>query len=217
MLYLFDLDGTLIDSAIGIFAGVRHSLASVGAESPDDAALRAWIGPPLRVSYAAILGDDKERIEAAVEAYGDRFRDIGWSEHTVYEGMPELIASLAASGHQLAVVTSKPLPHAEPIIKHLPFGHLFERIYAPGLSTAHSEKATMIAAALADFEQSPDETIMVGDRLFDMEGAVANGVRGIGVLWGFGDRAELESAGAWMVVEKPEEIARIATMTRAEA
>nr|WP_063571345.1 HAD hydrolase-like protein [Luteibacter rhizovicinus] len=207
MLFLFDLDGTLIDSEIGIFAGVRHSLAAVGAESPDDAALRAWVGPPLRVSYAAILGDDNERIEAAVAAYGERFRDVGWSEHTVYDGIPELIASLSAAGHRLAVVTSKPLPHAGPIIAHLPFGHFFERVYAPDLSTAHSEKATMIAAALTDFDQPAEDTIMIGDRLYDMEGAVANGVRGIGVLWGFGDRRELEGAGAWKIADKPADIA----------
>ncbi|MET0937010.1 MAG: HAD hydrolase-like protein [Luteibacter sp.] len=211
MLFLFDLDGTLIGSEIGIFAGVRHSLASVGAEAPDDAALRSWIGPPLRVSYAAILGNDNERIEAAVHAYGERFREIGWSEHTVYEAIPELIGELAAAGHRLAVVTSKPLPHAGPIIEHLPFGKLFERVYAPDLSTAHSEKATMIAAALADFGQSPDETFMIGDRLFDMEGAVANGVRGIGVLWGFGDRDELEKAGAWKIASRPSDIVEFTT------
>lgn len=209
MLFLFDLDGTLIDSEIGIFAGVRHSLAAVGAEAPDDAALRSWVGPPLRVSYAAILGDDSERIEAAVAAYGDRFRDAGWSEHTVYEGIPELIASLSAAGHRLAVVTSKPMPHAGPIISHLPFGHFFERVYAPDLTTAHSEKATMIAAALADFDQPAEDTIMIGDRLYDMEGAVTNGVRAIGVLWGFGDREELEAAGAWKIATTPDDIATL--------
>lgn len=215
MLFLFDLDGTLIDSEIGIFAGVRHSLATVGAEAPDDEALRAWVGPPLRVSYAAILGDDSERIEAAVAAYGDRFRDVGWSEHTVYDGIPEIIASLSAAGHRLAVVTSKPLPHAGPIISHLPFGHYFERVYAPDLSTAHSEKATMIAAALADFGQPAEETIMIGDRLYDMEGAVANDVRAIGVLWGFGDREELETAGAWKIASTPADIATLAAAVEA--
>jgi phosphoglycolate phosphatase len=216
MLFLFDLDGTLIDSEIGIFAGVRHSLATVGAESPDDDALRAWVGPPLRVSYAAILGDDSERIEAAVAAYGERFRDVGWSEHTVYDGIPELIASLSAAGHRLAVVTSKPLPHAGPIIAHLPFGHLFERVYAPDLSTSHSEKATMIAAALADFDQPAEDTIMIGDRLYDMEGAVANGVRAIGVLWGFGDREELEGAGAWKIASTPADIATLTAAVMAD-
>jgi phosphoglycolate phosphatase len=68
----------------------------------------------------------------------------------------------------------------------------------------------MIAAALADFDHPADDTIMVGDRRFDIEGAVANRVRGLGVLWGFGDRDELETAGAWKVVEAPAEIVAVA-------
>lgn len=210
MLILFDLDGTLIDSEIGILAGVRHSLASVGAEAPDDSVLRSWIGPPLRVSFGAVLDGDSDRVEAAVEAYSQRFRETGWSEHTVYEGVGDMVAALAEAGHRLAVVTSKTRSHAEPIIAHLPFGHLFERIYAPPPSTAHSEKAEMIAAALADFAHPAEDTLMVGDRLFDMEGAVANDVRGLGVLWGFGDREELEGAGAWKVVQTPAEIVLLA-------
>ena len=210
MLILFDLDGTLIDSELGILAGVRHSLASVGAEAPDDALLRSWIGPPLRVSFGEVLDGDSERVEAAVAAYSQRFREIGWSEHTVYDGVPELIETLADAGHRLAVVTSKVRAHAEPIIAHLPFGTAFERIYAPGPASAHSEKAEMIAAALADFGHPVDETIMVGDRRFDMEGAVANSVRGVGVLWGFGDREELEAAGAWKLAQAPTEIALLA-------
>jgi len=121
-----------------------------------------------------------------------------------------MIAALAEGGHRLAVVTSKTRAHAEPIVAHLPFGHLFERLYAPPPSTAHSEKAEMIAAALADFGHAADDTLMVGDRLFDIEGAVANGVRGVGVLWGFGDREELEAAGAWKVVAAPPEIVLLA-------
>lgn len=210
MLILFDLDGTLIDSEIGIFAGVRHSLASVGAEAPHESILRSWIGPPLRVSFGEVLDGDSVRVEAAVAAYSQRFREIGWSEHTVYDGIAGVIATLVDAGHRLAVVTSKVRAHAEPILAHLPFGHLFERLYAPGPETAHSEKAEMIAAALADLAHPADDTIMVGDRRFDIEGAVANGVRGVGVLWGFGDREELEAAGAWKVIETPTDIPLLA-------
>ena len=210
MLILFDLDGTLIDSEVGIFAGVRHSLASVGAEAPDDTVLRSWIGPPLRVSFGEVLDGDSVRVEAAVAAYSQRFREIGWSEHTVYDGIAAVIAALVDAGHRLAVVTSKVRAHAEPILAHLPFGHLFERLYAPGPATAHSEKAEMIAAALADFDHPADDTMMIGDRRFDIEGAVANGVRGVGVLWGFGDREELEAAGAWKVIETPTDIPLLA-------
>ncbi|MDR6642701.1 phosphoglycolate phosphatase [Luteibacter sp. 1214] len=213
MLILFDLDGTLINSEIGIFAGVRHSLATVGADVPDDTVLRSWIGPPLRVSFGELLNGDSERVEQAVAAYSQRFHDVGWSEHTVYPGIADLISALAGAGHKLAVVTSKVRPHAEPIIAHLPFGDAFDALYAPDPSTSKSEKAEMIAAAIADFGHIVDDVIMIGDRHFDIDGAVANGVRGIGVLWGFGDREELETAGAWKVVETPAEIATLVGAT----
>ncbi|WP_043692406.1 HAD hydrolase-like protein [Luteibacter sp. 9133] len=213
MLILFDLDGTLINSEIGIFAGVRHSLATVGADVPDDTVLRSWIGPPLRVSFGELLNGDSERVEQAVAAYSQRFHDVGWSEHTVYPGIADLISALAGAGHKLAVVTSKVRPHAEPIIAHLPFGDAFDALYAPDPSTSKSEKAEMIAAAVADFGHIVDDVIMIGDRHFDIDGAVANGVRGIGVLWGFGDREELDKAGAWKVVETPAEIATLVCAT----
>jgi phosphoglycolate phosphatase len=210
MLCLFDLDGTLIDSERGILSGIRHSLASVGAQAPDERILRSWIGPPLRVSFGEVLDGDPLRVEAAVAAYSQRFRETGWSEHTVYDGIADVIASLSRAGHRLAVVTSKVRNHAEPILAHLPFGHLFERLYAPPPATAHSEKAEMIAAALVDFDHPAEAALMIGDRRFDMEGAVANGVRGVGVLWGFGDRQELEAAGAWKIVAKPSDILMLA-------
>jgi phosphoglycolate phosphatase len=210
MLFLFDLDGTIIDSEVGIFAGIRHSMAAVGAEAPDHATMRSWIGPPLRVSFGEVLNGDVERVEAAVAAYTERFHEIGWSEHQVYDGIPEAIAALAARGDRLAVVTSKTRSHAERIIEHLPFGKAFDRVYAPGPESAHSEKAAMVAAALADFAHPEGDTFMIGDRRYDMEGAVANQVRGVGVLWGFGDRAELEQAGAWTIVEKPADLLGLA-------
>ncbi|RDS83345.1 HAD hydrolase-like protein [Dyella psychrodurans] len=201
MLCLFDLDGTLIDSEPGISACIQHALAKLDVPSPDD--LRSWIGPPLRHSFAPLLDNDAERIEAAVEYYHERFATLGWREHSIYPGIEDLMAELHAAGHRLAIVTSKPHRHAQPIIDALPFGHRFEKLYGPHPSSPHSEKASMIAAALTDFDASPHETAMIGDRRFDMEGAVANGVAGIGVLWGFGSREELEVAGARAVIEHP--------------
>jgi phosphoglycolate phosphatase len=204
MLCLFDLDGTLIDSEPGISACIRHALHKL--EVPEPAELRSWIGPPLRHSFAPLLDNDATRIELAVEYYHERFATLGWQEHAIYPGIAELIDSLHATGHQLAIVTSKPHKHAAPIIEAMPFGHRFEKLYGPHPSSPHSEKASMIAAALADFGALPRDAFMVGDRCFDIEGAVANGVRGIGVLWGFGSREELETAGAHAVAEHPEHL-----------
>ena len=205
MLCLFDLDGTLIDSELGITACIRHALVKLGVPEPVE--LRSWIGPPLRHSFAPLLDHDAIRIEEAVEHYHERFATLGWREHAVYPGIENMIDDLHAAGHRLAVVTSKPHRHAMPIVEALPFGHRFEKLYGPHPSSPHSEKASMIAAALADFDASPRETIMVGDRHFDIEGAVANDVAGIGALWGFGSRKELEEAGAHAVIEHPAQLA----------
>ena len=207
MLCLFDLDGTLIDSEPGITACIRHALAKLGVPAPAD--LRPWIGPPLRHSFAPLLGHDAGRIEAAVDYYHERFATLGWREHAVYPGIATAIGRLQAAGHAMAVVTSKPERHARPIIEHLPFGKAFARLYGPDPSSPHSEKASMIAAALADFGASPGQAAMIGDRRFDVEGAVANRVRGIGVLWGFGSREELELAGAHELARDPQHLAEL--------
>ena len=206
MLYLFDLDGTLIDSEHGITACVKHALERLRVAIPTSEELRRWIGPPLRHSFAPLLGHDPARVEAAVGHYHERFDVHGWREHTVYPGIEPLIGRLLDAGHQLAIVTGKPHKHAAPILAQLPFGQAFLRIYGPDPSSAHSEKADMIAAAMVDFGAAPRDTVMVGDRHFDIEGAVANQVRGIGVLWGFGTRSELEQAGADAIAATPEEL-----------
>ncbi|MEO7050250.1 MAG: HAD hydrolase-like protein [Rhodanobacter sp.] len=209
MLCLFDLDGTLIDSEQGITACIRHALTRLELPLPPPAELRRWIGPPLRRSFAPLLDHDADRIEAAVGHYHERFDTLGWREHAVYPGIEALIGLLRGAGHRLVVVTSKPRQHAEPIVAQLPFGDAFEHLYGPHPDSAHSEKTTLIADALRDFECPPGHAVMIGDRHFDIEGAVANHVRGIGVLWGFGDRDELEQAGATAMVATPAALAQM--------
>ena len=209
MLCLFDLDGTLIDSEHGITACVKHALARLGVPAPAHDELRSWIGPPLRASFAPLLDHDAARIEAAVAYYHERVDTQGWREHEIYPGIAALVQRLREAGHRLAVVTSKPQRHAAPIVEHLPFGAAFQRLYGPHPGSAHSEKATMIAEALADFGADPADTAMIGDRHFDIDGAVANRVRGFGVLWGFGGREELERAGAHAIAATPDELAAL--------
>jgi phosphoglycolate phosphatase len=207
MLCLFDLDGTLIDSELGIFSCIRHALVQMDVPAPTPEVLRDWIGPPLHQGFAALMDNDAAKVAQAIDHYHDRFKSIGWREHTVYAGMASLIDGLQAAGHQLAVVTSKPRLHALPIVDGLPFGAAFQHVYGPEPGNPHCEKASMIGAALADFQTAPQHAVMIGDRRFDMEGAVANGVRGFGVLWGFGGREELTLAGATAIANDPQELA----------
>ncbi|HEX7769484.1 MAG TPA: HAD hydrolase-like protein [Dokdonella sp.] len=202
-LALFDLDGTLIDSETGIVESIRYALERLGATSPPREELRGWIGPPLRATFPLVLGDDLATIERAVDYYRERFSTIGWREHAVYEGISEEIEALARRGDRLAVVTTKPDLYAEKIVRSLPFGARFERVYAAPPGSRDSEKARMIARALRDFGSDPGDAVMVGDRHFDIAGARSNGVRALGAGWGFGSHEELRAAGADAIAANP--------------
>jgi phosphoglycolate phosphatase len=205
-LVLFDLDGTLIDSQVGIFASLNHAFAQIGAALPSPEVLRSWIGPPFHQTFPSALGDDSALVESAIAHYREHYVESGWAGHTVYDGIGDTIETLHACGAQLAVVTTKVLPQARKIVEHLPFGRHFARLYGPDGKTAHSAKAEMIAQALNDFAIAPEHAAMVGDRYFDIDGARANGVRGIGVTWGFGSIEELRDAGAHAVAHAPREL-----------
>lgn len=199
---LFDLDGTLIDSALGITRCAAHAFEQLGAPVPDETILRSWIGPPLRDSFAPLLGD-AARVEQAVSHYRDRFEAVGWTEHLVYDGIADAIEALHAAGHRLAVVTAKNEPHARKILGHLPFGHRFDDITGATADGRLSHKPELIAEALGRLGVEAADCTMIGDRRMDMEGAAHHGMRGVGVLWGFGSREELQAAGASHLVESP--------------
>jgi phosphoglycolate phosphatase len=201
----FDLDGTLIDSAVGITRCVAHAFEQLGEPVPDDAALRRWIGPPLRDSFGPLL-NDPVRTEAAVQHYRDRFETHGWAEHDIYEGIGEAVLALSAAGHRLAVVTAKNEPHARKIIDHLPFGHAFEDVIGATHCGRLSHKPELIAEALQRLGLAAEGAWMIGDRHMDIDGARHHGMGSVGVLWGFGGEAELRAAGATRLVAAPPEL-----------
>jgi phosphoglycolate phosphatase len=129
----------------------------------------------------------------------------------VYDGIPELIASITERGDALAVVTTKPESQARLIVDHFPFGGAFARVYGPSDRHTHRSKAEMIADALADFGAAAEQATMIGDRHFDIEGARANGVRGLGVAWGFGSVDELRGAGAHAIADRPPDLDALLT------
>ncbi len=204
---LFDLDGTLIDSFEGITRSIAHAFAQLGEPGPEPTALRGWIGPPLRDSFGAWFGDPVDaRIETAVAHYRTRFDCVGWQEHTIYEGVQEVIDVLAARGHRMAVVTAKNELHAQRIVEHLPFAQHFEQVVGATLDTSRSDKTELIAEALERLHVAPRHCAMIGDRRYDIEGALDHGMRAIGVGWGFGSGEELERAGAERVIATPADL-----------
>ena len=214
-LVLFDLDGTLIDSAAGIFSSLDHAFAQIGVTLPPREVLRGWIGPPFHQSFPSVLGDDAELVETALAHYREHYIATGWAGHAVYPGIAQLIQALAADGRTLAVVTTKVSVQAKKIVASLPFGAGFAQVYGADARTTHSAKAEMVAQALADFAVAPEQAAMIGDRHFDIAGARANGVRGIGVSWGFGSVEELTQAGAHALAHTPQELADLLALPRA--
>ncbi|WP_313320685.1 HAD-IA family hydrolase [Stenotrophomonas sp.] len=204
--FFFDLDGTLIDSAVGITRCVAYALEKMDQPVPGDAELRKWIGPALRTSFTPVFGD-AQRVEQAVELYRERFDVLGWQEHEIYAGIGEVVQGLHAAGHRLAVVTAKNEPHARRIVAHLPFGECFEDIIGATPDGSRSHKPELIAEALQRLSLPPSQCWMIGDRRMDIEGARHHGMRNVGVLWGFGGSEELQAAGVGALAATPEELA----------
>ena len=204
---LFDLDGTIVDSSRGITNCVIHALEKFGISEPDIKKLYRFIGPPLVDSFREFYGFSDADADAAVAFYRERYRDIGMYENDVYKGIPELLESLRARGKRIFLATSKPEEFAKKILEYLKLDKYFDLIAGATFDRSRDTKESVIRYALAEGGLAPDgSVVMIGDRLHDVEGAQAVGLDSIGVLWGFGSREELESAGATCIATTPEEL-----------
>jgi phosphoglycolate phosphatase len=194
---LFDLDGTLTDSRSGITRSWAHALRSVGREPPALEALEHYIGPPTREVARALLGDgDDALIERFVATYRERFGTVGLFENSVYPGVDALLPALAADGYTLLICTSKPSVYATRIAEHFGFSRWLRAVYGCELDGTRAEKTELLAYLLEQERIAPETAVMIGDRMHDVRAAHHVGVEAIGVLYGFGSRAELEAAGA---------------------
>ncbi|MDO4521631.1 MAG: HAD family hydrolase [Eubacteriales bacterium] len=207
---LFDLDGTLTDSEEGITKCVAYALEHFGIHETDQGMLRKFIGPPLMDSFMEYYGFSEEMALEATEKYRERFGKIGLFENTVYEGIPQLLAELQASGKKLILATSKPLMYAKKIMERHGLAKYFYDMQGPEMDGTRNRKEEVVAYALqVNHIEDVTEAVMIGDRLHDIVGARACGLDCIGVLYGFGDREELEHYGATQIVETVEELGRI--------
>lgn len=208
---LFDLDGTLTDPGAGIVSCIRYALERLGRDLPADQALLRYIGPPLRESFGELLNtSDKCAIDHVVNVYRERYSTIGLLENEVYPGIPEALAKLSERGDTLFVATSKPEIYAQRILEHFGLAGHFRKIWGCELDGTRSDKGELIAHLLKHEKLAPAETLMIGDRSHDAVGARANSIVPVGVLWGYGDEAELTSAQCKTLLSTPSELTRLA-------
>ncbi|WP_374471375.1 HAD hydrolase-like protein [Phenylobacterium sp.] len=202
---LLDLDGTLVDPAPGILGSVRHALHSFGLEAPPAEDLRWMIGPPVRQGFAELLAGRAD-VEEAVRRYRARYAESGLYEAAVYPGVPQVLAAHHARGARLLICTAKHHAFARRVVEHFGLAPLLSGVYGAELDGRFEDKAELIGHLLEVERLRAEQVCMIGDRRHDVVAAAAHGIPAIGVLWGFGGRAELVAAGADLVVERPDQL-----------
>ncbi len=194
---LFDLDGTLTDPALGITNSIMYALKKNGIQPPDRRELYCCIGPPLIDAFMEMWGFSRKGAEKALSDYREYFSVHGLYENEVYDGIPELLKALVDSGKKLYLATSKPEIYARQILEHFNLAEYFTFIAGNTLSEDRPKKVDVINYL---FKVCPEleaqNTVMVGDRKYDVIGAHDASLTCIGVLFGYGCEQELRDANA---------------------
>ncbi len=194
---LFDLDGTLVDSGLGITNSVIYALKKYGIEVEDRTTLYKFVGPPLHKSFEMFYGFSPQKAMQAVEYYREYYREKGVFEVTVYDGVKTTLEKLANADKTIILTTSKPEFFAKQILEFLGLSKYFTLIAGANLDGTRTDKSEVISYALAECNVTDlSKVIIVGDREYDVIGAKEIGIDSMGVLYGYGSKAELTNAGA---------------------
>lgn len=198
----FDLDGTLTDPALGITNSFKYALEYFGRKIPSYETLCTFIGPPLNDTFKNLLNFEDKKIPEAIKKYREYFAEKGLFENSVYPEIPELLSELKQAGKKLVVATSKPEDYSVRIIEHFGLTQFFENVCGSLHDTTRTTKDEVISFAIERNNISDKSKIlMIGDRKHDILGAKKVGIKSCGVLFGYGSREELETAGADFIVK----------------
>ncbi|MEY2718653.1 MAG: hypothetical protein RLZZ273_19 [Bacteroidota bacterium] len=194
-LILFDLDGTLIDSRRGIVHSLRLALEDSNMSVADDHDFTWCLGASLwKIFEHYLQTTDRLRLEHAVATYRHIYRDGPMFEYDIYDGVVEMLSRLSASGARISVATAKAHEYAREVIEASSLRQFIHHVYGSELDGTNVEKRDLIRHILAQEQASAHDVVMVGDRHHDIDGARANGVANIGVLYGYGTAEELVHA-----------------------
>lgn len=205
---LFDLDGTIVDSAPGITASLAWAFGRLGRPIPTPAELLAYVGPPILDSFRDLAGMTVAESQHALEVYRPHYLATGVFNSTVYPGVPAVLKQIKKSGVPLSLATSKPELPALTVLDYYNLAKYFTVITGASEDEVRSAKADVVAEALIRLERGGADIsnpVHVGDREHDVQGAAANGVPTIFVEWGYGSPAE--QVGSIAVAATPEALA----------
>ncbi len=206
---LFDLDGTLTDPERGITRSVQYALEKFGIHA-ELSELRKFIGPPLYDSFMEYYGFSREQSVEAVKYYRELYSGGGaMYDCKVFDGIPELLSKLRDSGRDLIVATSKPFVMAEKILEKFELSQYFDHVFGCELDGRRTKKEEVIEYALENHPIDLEKSIMVGDRLHDIDGAHLNRLPAVGVLWGYGSVEEFNEHHADFIVRDVNELEKL--------
>ena len=202
---LFDLDGTITDSFDSVVNSFIHALSCFGVNVTDKSILRPVLGPPLKDSFMNLFGFDEEKAEKAVEKYRERYAIYNTVENRLYDGMDIVLHKLCKMGYKLVLATSKPEEYAVKILKHFNIYECFYDVCGASFDESRSEKEDVLKHLLKKNNiRNMKDVVMIGDRKYDLGAAHTLGMDAIGVLYGYGDYAELSSYPNVYLADTPE-------------
>lgn len=203
---LMDLDGTLTDPGTGITNSIMYALEKLGIIEEDRTRLYRFIGPPLMDELRSVYGLSEQEGTDALRYYREYFSETGIFENEVYKGIPETLEKIREKGAKIILATSKPEVYAAQILEHFDLEKYFDFTAGSTMDNSRVKKKDVIAYAMDEMGFRAEDALMVGDRHNDVEGAAANGIPTLGVLYGYGSYEELLKAGAEYFAATPEEI-----------
>ncbi|MCI7441327.1 MAG: HAD hydrolase-like protein [Treponema sp.] len=202
--FLFDFDGTLMDTSPGVYNSfdrvVNHYKLGI-----DRSVYRRMIGPPLRESFANILGLPENEIVNAMAKYREYYSVTGMYEADFYPGVLDVIRKLRSMGKRIFVATSKPEIYARSILEKKGVLDLFDFVGGSDIEEKGRVEKVDVVKYVLESNQIEDlsKCLMIGDRFYDVNGAHLAGIKCAGILWGFGSRSEMEECGADYIVSDP--------------
>ena len=213
--YFFDLDGTLTDSRTGLYPAFRRGLEVIGVHGVPDARLKTFLGTPLPQVFRTMRPDvSQAEIDNGMAAFRALFERTGIVANELYPGVIDLLRSIQMRGSVIWVVTSKPQNQAIEVVSYLKLDRYVAGVIGAGLAETDT-KTDLVGRALAAAQADRSKTVMVGDRSYDIVGAIDNGVLPIGALWGYGSEDELKTAGCRHFAKSPDDfrVAYVETRT----
>ena len=211
---IFDLDGTLIKSEEGLYDSITYALEKSGVHPGDRKDMKRMIGPVLWESFQKFYNMSAEEADRANTYFVEAYEKEGIYNASVYEGVENMLETLQNAGRILLVVTAKPRDMAETVLNHTGIDQYFQAVIGPARGNKKTDKGSLLKEALSFLAKTgtdhfqKEQAVMVGDRMFDIQGAVETGIQSIGVLYGYGDRQELINAGATLLADTPADVVK---------